>query len=135
MSTLNLNNPSGIGSPNQAAPGTPLNPATPGCYLAAATGTTMVVRKGPNTYIQAPAALTGSIVLQPVPVAALGGGWLLGDIIWFSAPTHTGGGFTATVNTIAAAEILAYAALLSFGGAIIFNGTDFQTFQSGPSTV
>ena len=97
-----------------------------------APGATVLVRKGPITRWVGSGNLTASRVITFDTVANQK--WKVGDQVWISVPTHTGGGFTLTVENIAASALATYAALLANGGMFYFNGTDFEVGIPGNST-
>jgi len=119
---INLNN--NADPNNNPGPGYVPAPAT--------TGTSLIGRRGPITHFRGPSALTGSVVYQFDTI--LNQGWTVGDLVFVAVPTHTGGGFTTTVNSIAAAALATYAALLANGGLFLFTGTDFVVLIAGNST-
>lgn len=101
-------------------------------YTAVADSATTIQRKGPITYFSATGNLTASRVWIFGSVAAQG--WTIGDVVFLNLPTHTGGGFTVTVQNIATTVLATWAALLANGGIFYFNGTDFQAMNPGQST-
>lgn len=126
--SLNFNNSvDQPGPPNQASPGPDYTGPIDG-----APGATTLHRKGVVTWFRGTGNLTASRVFTPGTIVAEG--WLEGDILFVSVPTHTGGGFTVTVNSIAAAALATWAALLASGGMFVFHGTDFVAVIPGAST-
>jgi hypothetical protein len=123
--SLNFNNNvDQPGSPNQASPGP--NYTTP------ADAAIVVTRKGVVTRL----ALTGNLTASRIVTfgSVLAQGWLPGDIVFIHVATHTGGGFTLTIENIAAATLATWAALLANGGMFVFDGTDFVACLPGSST-
>ena len=118
------NNVDQPGTPNQASPGLD--------YTAAMDSAGTIHRKGVVTRLELTGNLSGSRVWTPGTVAAEG--WLPGDIVFVHGTTHTGGGFTVTIDSIAAATLATYAALLAFGCMLVFDGTDFKAVLPGNST-
>ena len=101
-------------------------------YSAVADAATTIHRKGPVTRFLGTGNLTASRVWTFGAVATEG--WTLGDLVILSLPTHTGGGFTVTVQNIATTVLATWGALLANGGLFYFNGTDFEVAIPGQST-
>lgn len=112
------------GPPNQASPG-PNN-------TTAADAAIVVQRKGVVTRLDCTGNLTASRIYTFGSI--LSQGWLAGDIVFIGLPTHTGGGFTVTIQNIAGTTLCTWAALLANGGMFVFNGTDFLATLPGQST-
>ena len=108
-------------------PGPPYTGAADG-----APGNTTIHRQAPVTYYNGTGNLTASRVWKFGAVATEG--WTLGDLVILSLPTHTGGGFTVTVQNIATTVLATWGALLANGGLFYFNGTDFEVAIPGQST-
>jgi hypothetical protein len=82
-----------------------------------APGTTLIGRRGPVTYFRGTGNLTASRIFQFDTIANQG--WADGDLVKVSLPSHTGGGFTVTVEDLAAnggTVLSTWPALLSNGG-------------------
>jgi hypothetical protein len=129
MSGLNFNsNVDQPGMPNQSSPGANYSPADAASIV--------LSRKGVVTRAALPAALGASRIVTFQPVANPLGGWLAGDIVFIHIPVHTGGGFTVTIENIAAGTLATWAALLQNGGMFVFDGVlnDFVAVIPGVTT-
>jgi len=122
--SLNFNSAVDVNYPNQPSPGAD--------YTAAADSAPTIHRKGNTTLLQLTGNLTASRVAQFGTIA--NEGWLNGDVVFVSIPTHTGGGFTMSVHSIAGTVLTTWAALLAAGGMFVFDGTDFVAALPGAST-
>lgn len=100
--------------------------------LDGASGPTTIHRRGPVTYWRGTGNLTASRIIAPGTIVAEG--WTLGDVVYISAPAHTGGGFTLTLENLAAGVLATWPALISNGAMLYFNGTDFEAITPGNST-
>ena len=98
--------------PNQASPG-PL-------YSVPADSNTTIHRKGVVTKLDLTGGLTSSRILQFGSKSSEG--WLPGDIVFVSVPSHTGGGFTITIENIAGTILSYWQELAANGGMFVFDG-------------
>jgi hypothetical protein len=116
---MNANSNVDVNPPNQAYVGPEYFAPMDG-----APGNTTIHRKGIVTVIKLTGNLTASRILTFGTIAAEG--WLPGDEVYIAVPTHTGTGFTLSVESINGDELATWAALLANGGHFVFGATSYN---------
>lgn len=93
---------------------------------------TKIQRKGPVTFYTGTGNLAASRVWAPDSIANQG--WKPGDIIKAAAASHTGAGFTITIQNIAGGVLATWPAVLANACELVFTGSDFVAVNPGQST-